>query len=516
MTCEAVAVGVRPETMPAFGVPDLADPAVASRIVESAPAYRVPARPPSVAASGNDPYEALFAPPDAIADDIDYRTADDAWKAVSAALTGAQGPLKQLAEDREAPLPLRLLGKITASMTDFASSMLSTEAAMVAMQQLQNTYIADRVKYTLDSIEDQRKTLAWAAEEKLRAEEEIQRSEKVVQETASKGQIIRVVVNWVVSAAQVAMGAFKLATGQPQGALDIAAGSCGMARCALETWLLTDPSMRPKLQEHIDKLAKAEMALSFASMAIDICSAARMAALAKGLVGKVCGNLMQNSLEQSTVGVTLVNAINSGDEAAIQMAKQLTRNIAETVADDVGSRLQELVPIIGGNTKFRTLVTKALDQAAVKAMVEEAVWQAAEKMAKNGSDINALLNGFFNQFSGILNRSITWAVMRVSMLLSLPMTLARTGEGAFRIANGINDINKGEEQYRIQQLMMEVSLLEFLMSQIQQQIKNLKKGMERDTEEHNEHTRQITTHIHEQIDQKFAIAELQAAVGGTA
>ncbi|TWG84945.1 secreted effector protein SseC [Cupriavidus gilardii J11] len=511
------------------------DPLVMEQAVTAVPGYTVSRKPSLSSAIRGLEGNALFAPPEPITDEVDARTAEEALQQVMAALSGAKDALDEVSKDKDTPWTLRMLGKATSSMMQFASTVLSPDAAAIAMQGLQNEFITDRVRYTMESIRDQRKAMAWAMEQKTRKEEEALQKQKEQEKKATKGQIICVVVSWASSALQVGMGIFKLATGQPTGALDVMTGLCGLARSAMETFVLAHPDSRPKLQNAIDKMAKAELAVGLVSAAIDIASAVRIARLAQRLVTKVCEKFMVNASNQCTVGFTLVNAIKNGSAVSMECAQQLARSLAKEVAEEVGSRLQDLFKlseqligraktffakeIFSGNSAFHSFITKALSKASVERMVEDTLWSAAKTMAKKAGDldnpavISKLLDGYFDTFRNQLNRAIAFAVARVLSAIAAPMTVARAIKGSYDIAEGLKTRSAAKETERIQQLMMEVSILEFMMRQIQSQLKDLKKGMERETEEHTQNTEQISRHVRDQVEVKLGIADSMQAVG---
>lgn len=515
-------------------LPDPVDPIVAGRQAGHAmPAYSVPRRsvaaPSRVAGGGDD----LFVPPEPIADDIDTQTAEQAWREVAAALAGAQRQMKEVGDDKEAPLTLRMLSKVTGSLSEFASSVLSTEAALVAMQQLQNQFVSDRVKYALDGIREQRKSMALAMEQKTQKDEEAAHRQQQLNKKATKGQVVSVVFSWVASAAQVAVGLFKVCTGNPTGALDIAAGAVGMAKSLLETIALTHPDQREKLKKTIDDLAKAELVLSVVSGVIDIASTARMVSLGRRMVSGVCKGLMEGGeAAKNTLGVTLVNAMREGTDASKQCAQQLIRHFAETAAEQVGNKMQDLTKLselvcdrarnlmssrlLDGFEQFRKVFAKALSQDGVTEIIQRSLTTAAEKVAKGNirETMVAMIKAeFVKEFERALRWSVASAVLRVAATIGAPLGIVRTTQSAFEVAKATNDWKGADEHSRILELLMQVSILEFLMQQIQMQIKDLKKGMERDTEEHVRNTEQISKHIREQIEVKLGIADSMQAVG---
>lgn len=444
----------------------------------------------------------LLKPPPPVLQDVDARSAARAWDAVFGALSGSLRTASAAIRNDEQAVEVALkdLGSATTSLHEFYRRVLNPETVLLEFQLESTTFAAEMTKANLDHASELRKAEVAAIEEMQRKQQEAAEKQKEIEHKAGKGQIAALVLSWATSVAQVVTGALKIATGQPQGALDLTAGLLGIAKCTLQSIEMAHPELTGKLRSHIDELAKWETGFSVAAGVTSVFTAARMAKAANAILGKAAGNLLTTGVEVggsrvSSVGVTLVRAFDQGGDAAAA-AKQLVKNIAQTVADDVGAQVRNSIRIFGGSERAVEVFAKGFSNKAIQEMVERSLLQVAQQM--RGVSTEVLQTAFIQQVQAKVMWSAFRAAVSVTAMLDAPLNsmklAATTTQQITSSALRIEAANKKEE---IDRLMIRAMMLQFVIDLIANQIKENKNALERVTQDHVDNTEKITGAIGE-------------------
>ncbi|WP_370639497.1 type III secretion system translocon subunit SctE [Cupriavidus sp. DB3] len=456
----------------------------------------------------------LLKPPPPALREVDRRTAERAWGSVMDVLSGAFRAAKAASKHDEKAVQLALsdLGGATESMHAFYRRALNPEAVLMELQVESGIFTAELMKANLDHTLALRKEEMAAIEEKQRKEQEAAEKQKQMQQKAGKGQVLGLVLNWAMAAAQVVTGALKIATGQPQGAIDLAAGLVGLAKCTLQTIEMAHPELAGKLRHHIDELAKWEMGLSVVAGLASVVSVARIAKAANAILGTAAGELLTTGVEQggkriSSVGVTLVNAMEKGGDAA-EAASQLVKNIAQTMVDDVAVQLRNSLRVAGGSQKLAEAFARSFTNEAVQKLVEQSLWQAAKQM--RGLTTEVIQSTFIDQVKKQLTLATVRAAVNFTAALEAASATARVvAPAAQQITVNALRVEGANKKEEIERMMIHAMMLQFLIDLIGRQIKENRNALERVTQDHIDNTENITNAIGEIRD-----VALQAVTAG--
>lgn len=453
----------------------------------------------------------LLRPPPPALREVDARTAARAWDSVMKVLSGALRAAAAADRHDEQGLQLALndLGEATDSMQEFYGRVLNPEAVLLQLQLESGRFTAEMTKANLDHAIALRKEEVAKIEEKQRKEQEAADKQRELAHKVGKGQIAAMVLGWATSLAQVVTGALKIATGQPQGSVDVLAGLVGLAKCTLQTIEMAHPELAAKLQPHIKELAKWETGLSVAAGVTSLITVARMAKVANMLLGKAATELLTTGADEagkrvSSVGVTLVNAMDKGGDAA-EAASQLVKNIASTLVDDVAAQLRNSLRLAGGSQKLVNALAKSFSNEALQHLVEQSIWQAAKQM--RGLTTEAITTAFIDQVKRQMLKAVVRAVVSFSAAVDAPLTLMKTvAPIAQQITNESLRIHGAKVKEEIERMMIFAMMLQFAIDQIGRDLKQNKNALERVTQDHIENTESITNAVGEVRD-----AALQAA-----
>ncbi|MBO4123455.1 type III secretion system translocon subunit SctE [Cupriavidus gilardii] len=441
----------------------------------------------------------LLKPPPSAMEAVDARAAGEAWDSVIGILSGAvrTAAAAVKGDDKGTELALNDLGKATDSLQAFYHRALNPESVLLQLQLESNRFSADMTRANLENTRDLRKQEVAAIQEKERNAKEAAEKQRQLERKAGKGQIAALALGWATSLAQVVTGALKLATGQPTGILDLSAGLVGVAKCTLQSVQMAHPELAGKLGSHIKELAKWEMGLGMAAGVVSLVSVARMAKVANAVLGKAAGTVLQTGAESGTssVGVTLVRAMDQGGDAASQLA----RNIAKTLVDDVGAQLRNALQVFPGRQCVVDAVTKAFSNQALETMVEQALLQAAKQM--RGMTTEALTSGFIQQVQKQLLRSVVRAAVKVAATLDAPLIAAKVVAPATQqIVHNALRIDAADRKEEIDRMMIRAMMLQFVIDLIGRQVKENKNALERVTRDQVDTTQRISTALSETRD----------------
>ena len=441
----------------------------------------------------------LLKPPPSAMRAVDARAADKAWDSVVGILSGAVRAAAAAAkgDGNGTQLALNDLGKATDSLHAFYQRALNPEAVLLQLQLEATQFTADMTRANLEHTRDLRNEELAAIQEKQRNEKEAAEKQQQMERKAGKGQIAALVLGWATSVAQVVTGALKIATGQPQGALDLTAGLIGMAKCTLLSIQMAHPELAGKLGSHIKELTKWETGFSVAAGITSLISIGRMAKAANAILGRAAGNLLQTGAEagKSSVGVTLVRGLNQGGDAA-QAASQLIKDIAKTLVDDVADQVRNSLRWFGGNQRAVDALAKAFSNEAMEKMVENALRQAVKQMG--GMTTSALETGFIAQVQTHLLRSVARAAVNVAAVLDAPLSTAKVVAPATQqIVHHALRMEAGDKKEEIDRMMIRAMMLEFVIELIGRQVKENKMALERVTQDQVQTTEKITNSLSE-------------------
>lgn len=454
-----------------------------------------------VAAAFEAPVQAssLLKPPPSAMRMVDANAAGQAWDSVMAILSGAVRAASAAAKGDESGTDLALndLGKATESLHVFYQRALNPEAVLLQLQLESTQFTADMTRANLEHTADLRREELAAIQEKQRNEKAAAEKQQQMERKAGKGQIAALVLGWATSVAQVVTGALKIATGQPQGALDLTAGLIGLAKCTLQSIQMAHPELSGKLGSHIKELTKWEIGFSVAAGVTSLISVGRMARAANAILGRAAGNILQTGAQSGTssVGVTLVRGFNQGGEAA-NAASQLIKDIAKTLVDDVADQMRNSLRWAGGNQKAVDALAKAFSNEALQQMVENALRQAAKQMS--GMTTDALQAGFIAQVQTQLLRSVARAAVNVAAVLDAPVSTAKViAPATQQIVHHALRMEAGDKKEEIDRMMIRAMMLQFVIELIDRQVKENKKALERVTQDQVQTTEKITNSLGE-------------------
>lgn len=441
----------------------------------------------------------VLKPPPSALRAVDARAAGKAWDSVIGILSGALrvAGAATKGDGKGTDLALNDLGKATESLQVFYQRALNPEAVLLQIQLESTRFTADMTRANLEHSVDLRKEQLAAIREKQRNEKEAAEKQQDLARKVGKGEIVALAMGWATSLAQVAAGALKVVTGQPQGALDLTAGMLGIAKCTLQSVQAAHPELSGKLGSHIKELAKWEAGFSVAASLTSVISVTRMTRAANGILGKAVSNLLENGAQAGTssVGVTLVRAFDKGGEAA-QAATQLIKDIAKTVVDDVADQVRNSLRWFGGSQKVVDKLARAFSNEAMEKMVENALRQAAKQMS--GMTTEAVQNGFISEVRKQLLRALARAAANVIATLDAVMSTARIVAPATQtITHFALNIEAGKMKEEIDRMMIRAMMLQFVIELIGRQVKENKKALERVTQDQVETTEKISNALGE-------------------
>lgn len=433
--------------------------------------------------------------PSATVGDVDERTAEAALRDVLAALRSADAACEKLRadapEDDTAATALqptiRTLGEITASLMDFYGAAISMETLQLRLFDVLSSGTLDLMALSCSNQTMLRDVEAALARRKIEAENRAREEQAKLNEKAGKGGVFSLVCNWAMAAAQVITGCVKLLTGQPQGVLDIATAVAGITKCVLMTVVHCHPELREKLQDDIERCAKAEFVLGTASGAASLFSAAR-AVQAGRFVVKSAVALGRG--EGKALGVTLSRAINTAEEAAnaakgaateaaakiamresesaMAAAQQIATALGKEIARNSVTRMQEAVrgAFAACSPKLANAVTKMFGEEAIEKIVSDSLMRAAKTVASKryGDAVNLIETEFANQVEREVMRALARAAVSQQSLLRLATTVVAVGATVTApVVDGAMRIDFAGKQREINELLRDAILWNFLI-----------------------------------------------------
>ncbi|WP_108651892.1 type III secretion system translocon subunit SctE [Dongshaea marina] len=242
-----------------------------------------------------------------------------------------------------------------------------------------NARAKDLVK-ALDALHDRQKL-----ESSAKLKDQIEAINKNVEQAhkAQKNNIFTAILDWVMSAVEVVLGAIKLAAavvtcnpvGIAGGVAEIGAGLTGFVKAALETAALcqSDPEKAQKLREAANIVGYVQMGLGIVAAALDITQTARatMAATKAANAAKVASTA-------GDIGEKVTKTV------VAQAAGKITEAESKVILEKIGKELaQELIQTA---TKD---VAKGITEEAAKELLKKAAQQAVEQAAKEASKVFA-------------------------------------------------------------------------------------------------------------------------------
>ncbi|MCL9783801.1 type III secretion system translocon subunit SctE [Vibrio sp. S4M6] len=259
-----------------------------------------------------------------------------------------------------------------------------------------NSRAKDLIK-SMDALHDTQK-----AESAAKLKDQIDAINKNIEQShkAQKHNIFTAVIDWVVSAVEVVVGALKIAagvaTGNPlaiaSGIAEVSAGVMGLVKASIETAALceSDPEKAKKLRDVAEKIGYAQMALEGVAAVLDITQTAKgmiaASKAAKAAEGAATATEMGAKVA-TTVALEASGKITKAEAQTMlkEITKELTRELIENATKEVTKGITGVAKDVVKEAATKASI-KILEEAAEKA-IKEAAEIAAQKLAKEGFDI---------------------------------------------------------------------------------------------------------------------------------
>jgi secreted effector protein SseC len=439
--------------------------------------------------------------PSALAVMVDERTAEAALQDVLAALGAASAAMSTVHGNTagEEKLPtvlqptLRTLDSVTSSLMDFYKGAVSMEALQMKLFDLQSSGLLDLMSLSFMHQKTLRTVEVNLLNRKAEAENQARDKEAKLNEKAGKGAVLGLVINWAMGAAQIAVGAVKLAAGQPQGALDIAAGVAGVTKSILMTVVHCHPELREQLQDDIDRCAKAELALGIISGVASLASGARIVQAGRTIFKEATSAVLHQGT--ASLGMTMTRAVATAETAAqaaksavapaaaklalqeSQSAMSAAQQIANTIGKEVAKGTAEKLQVVQGflkSSRQGQRFTQMFGEEAIQKMVSDALMRAAKNVAGKGLQdcVGVIKTEFAKQVERELIRGLGRAVVSQQALFRAAVTaVGAATSGAVPLVNGVMTVEFASHQRDINTLLLEAIVLGFAIDNMQRAAK---------------------------------------------
>lgn len=276
------------------------------------------------------------------------------------------------------------------------------------------------------------------------------------QQKAHKGGIFSCVIDWIVSAVEVVVGAVKVvggilsgtATSVASGLADITAGTAGLAKAICETLLLCGVDNKD-IRETIEVAGKIQFAFEMLSMAIDVTCAAR-GIMAARTAAQTTEKVVAEAAEQGLKNVSKETLTNTAQEIGKKVADEVAEQIGKNLAEQAGGSFRQLIPVFS--------------HESVEKIVAKAVEAACSKALKEGSEISA------KKVADIVRLEIIKAVIKATIRSTgnvIKLVTHNALNGAETINSGMVAKDKAELQKAIQELMNENTFMQFLLDEFE-------------------------------------------------
>lgn len=299
------------------------------------------------------------------------------------------------------------------------------------------------------------------------------------QNKAQKAGIFSAIVDWIVSVAEVISGVAKIIGGDVAGgAMDLAAGCSGLVKAFAETMaLVSDGDAAAKWKEVADIAGKIQLGFEIAGMMVDIISVGRGVMAAKSMakatetaMEKGAGELLENTIKQTS------------GAAGKEVAQEVIKDVAKQVASDVAAEVSEQIAknIAEQTTRFlgQGHLLEAFSKQAIEQMVARAVETVAEKALKSGAETTA------KELTKSVVKEVQREVVKAAVHAGL-MSAANTAKAVTRASlQGANGVFQGEIakeraelQKIVQQLMAESNFMQFMLDEFEKLKKRAKEDI---------------------------------------
>lgn len=312
------------------------------------------------------------------------------------------------------------------------------------------------------------------------------------QQKAQKAGVFGVVVDWIVSVAELACGVAKMVTGNFAGAaMDFAAGCAGLVKAMCNTLALVDPNNADKYRDIANVAGKIQLSFQIAGMMVDITSLCR-GVMASKFINNSAKDVMTN--QASPQGQAFQAAITQGSEAAIKTAaaevgQEVARRSADHVADSLRINIKMLsvlqqAPLIKAFSReaIEEMVTKAVEKGTQKALQSSAGVAARETIATAADElaeaaVAELLERATSESLKVLQRSLIETAMHASLMSAANIAKASTRaglEGVNGVFQGVITKERAELQKEIQELVNDMKWMQFLLDEYEKAQKRTK------------------------------------------
>ncbi|QHB31002.1 pathogenicity island 2 effector protein SseC [Yersinia canariae] len=307
---------------------------------------------------------------------------------------------------------------------------------------------------------------------------------------AKKAGVFNAVFDWIIGAAEVVYGAFKIAegvlTGDPvamtSGVAYLAAGTAGLVKAAAETAMLLGAS-KEKCQEVIDVAGKVQLGFECFAMAIDLFQAGRAINAARA-VTQGAGDVLKKG-----GGEALTDAIKRGATEEIeQLAGQFGKDVSQQVSRDISMKTMEIEMVEATEMASAaakqaakaemTLVrniTKSFTHEGIEKLVSGVTKKLAQDAIKKG--VTLTTEELSQQCTkAILKKSVTTILKDIST--SPLLIIQKCSSAAVQINNGQLSVQNAGLQKEIQKLILDQDFTQFMDEWVernkQHQLKQLK------------------------------------------
>ncbi|MBC8642925.1 type III secretion system translocon subunit SctE [Caballeronia sp. EK] len=307
---------------------------------------------------------------------------------------------------------------------------------------------------------------------------------------AKEAAIFNVVVDWIISVAEVATGAAKLICGDfAGGTMDIAAGCAGLVKAIVETIALgADEKSAKELHEIADVAGKIQLAFEIAGVCVDIVSVGRGVMATKSIA-----NTTETVLKDGA-GEMLCNALNSGRSAimgavgkegislAKTTAKELIKDVSEQIATVVAQRVTDEVKKTLAESSLRFMgqnhLIAAFSEQAIKKIVSAATENVAKRALKDVTVVAAdeLIKRVVEQVTLDLMRQVFLAAM-MNARNSIKAGVRGGLQGANSVGQGEIGRQRAEVQRMIQQLTVDSSFVQFFIEEFEKRKEQIRKDI---------------------------------------
>ncbi|QDQ24872.1 hypothetical protein FNU76_00115 [Chitinimonas arctica] len=223
---------------------------------------------------------------------------------------------------------------------------------------------------------------------KMQLEKELQKI-KDQQDDARKAQKmgkLMDIFSWAISAAELVAGVVKVATGNPTGLADIAAGLTGLAKCFLTELTRAFPALKDKLAKVIEVLGYVQMGCEMVSGIANLMQLVRGFTAVKVIATQTTKEVTETSAVKLTelAQATAKIAEQSGkgtlaETLAIVAAKNLANDLAASVAPKIAG---EVVQEVGSNLSKITFTLGSSTANTGKGLVQTAAAEAKKIMTQ--------------------------------------------------------------------------------------------------------------------------------------